>query len=73
MPRSLVSGVILQLIVMKYLPQVHESAMKFLCQVADDLGIGVKITILLIGEIGFFADNGGRAKDDAGYACQAAY
>src|SRR3984957_6227593 len=39
--------------------------MKFLGQVTDHLGVGVEISVLLIGKVGFFTYNSGSAEEDA--------
>ena len=65
-----VAGVVPKLIVMEDLPQVHQSAVPFLCEVPHNLGIGVEVSVLLVGKIRFFSDHGGRAEDHADMSVQ---
>ncbi len=60
-----VTRVVLEFVVVEDLVEVDESAVEFLGQVTDDLGIGVKVSVLLIGKIGLFANDGRCAKEDA--------
>src|SRR5699024_988230 len=60
--RFLVPGVVLQLVIMKNLPQVDKVAMELLGQIADHLRIGVEIAILPIGEIRLSPDDGRSTK-----------
>ena len=60
-----VAGVIPQIIGMKGLAQVHQAGMEFLCQVTDDLGVGIEVAVLLVGKVGFFADDGRGHEEQA--------
>lgn len=62
--RFFIAGVVLKFVVVKDLAQVDKAAMPFLCQIADDLGIGVEVSVLLIRKIRPFSDDGGCAEND---------
>src|SRR6185312_3494086 len=62
-PGFLVPGVVLEFVIVEYLAQIDQTAMELLCEITDHLRVGIEVSILPVGEIRPFADDGRGAKD----------